>query len=913
MATVALSSAIVTDTPQQFQNGVTSNGHFSPTRETYHTGATLSSKRLQKPQISIESADNQTDSKTKDSEFNIHQSHSTPGSPRVKKHQSETRKKSLLGVSSLSSAKGKSNSLPLEATLEMFHDEGTLSADDSSAFNSSDSLSLNGENSHSLDFLDKGISVGNDSLKPPPSSPSRRSSRDKLIKIGVLYDDISSEVSSDEESFLSPILVTDPDDEVFREFADIDICKDADSKLFDWAFNVFVPACRTLLFCCADGEDTKESSEQITANLRSLSNSINFFCSEQQRMSVLVHRGMSSSVSTDHFTKIKEKSKTLEAYSDSNSSSGFESQDSQGERTYAVKILRSVSQSLIVPLLQDSESGFTPDLYRSIVQAIQKIAWKVEACLSFSDSEKDSDIYCKIFCEEQKLKLLDMMIQAVPPEEPKLMTSTGRSSRTGSVSDPLKKDSHLEPSRVIRRTPSGRARPFGTVFDCNPLPNDSSDKSSSTEYESRFDPSTNYTLNDLPMNSRRRIATFASTPSPGHSQDTKRFDDEINSSLTETYVAHQNYFRPKHHRRTTISLSKKEVSKLGLVAKRLTTTTESTISTTRESMEPSEEAWSEAAKAQDDINLRMEKLKNRLHDVQNDRFESEFGSTRQRSASAADILNTEDMTGQKSEYQKKKRNYSCQEEGDVPSHMVQKQSSLESPTLNDNLRRCYMPPTSLKKQASAPTGRDVEEEWHYIDPAASLPPISDNTVTKSSRIFKKAKKAKKTSLSVSGRFTSKVIKTAKALRRGSVVSSSKSEKTRFSTSVTTSSMDKLIEDTNDLEGPRPNSSVSEPQSPHSKSETMPTSKRGGKGTLSRMSRSKPKSLSDAASHSLPRKRKSAKFGFLSDSSRAESESGTAALTESIYRLSSNALQPIHHVHSKTLCTDAFWLFLQTAK
>ena len=369
--------------------------------------------------------------------------------------------------------------------------------------------------------------------------------RSKTLDSTDLYEDSSPELSSDEESTLGtarmilPSATIDPDDEVF-EFGDIDICNEADTKLVDWAYNVFVPACKTLLHRCADGDNSELSSGQIIADLRSLSNTINYFCTEQQRLSGQLRfnvRGVSSSLSTDRFHRLRNSKNfdprlingntaSMSSDSASASSSGFE--DSHYDRSYAVKILRSVSQSLIAPLLHDSESGFTSDLYKSIVQAIQKIAWKVEACLSFNDPTKDFHIYSQIYNEESETTVRGMMIRALPPEEPKLQSSVGRSSRSGSLSvwksqSSTKDDALLEAgdsSHVIRRTPSSRARPSGGVFgsasddtDAAKVPGGVSARCVSGEYDSLLEArveSPTSPQDEVPAAGRRRIATYTS-------------------------------------------------------------------------------------------------------------------------------------------------------------------------------------------------------------------------------------------------------------------------------------------------------------------------------------------------------------------------------------------------------------------
>ncbi len=711
----------------------------------------------------------------------------------------------------------------------------------------------------------------------------------------------------------------DPDDEVF--LGDIDICNEADTKLVDWSFNVFIPACRTLLYHCADGDESELASGQVLADLRSLSNTVYYFCTEQQRLSGQLRfnvRGISSSLSTDRFTKIRDKAKNLEPLlsngntasmsSDSASSSGFESQDSQYDRSYAVKILRSVSQSLIAPLLQDSEEGgFTSDLYKSIVQAIQKIAWKVEACLSFNDPSKEFNIYSEIFDDEQKSRLSVMMIRALPPEEPKLKNSAGCSSRSGSLSavskNAAKEEGYLEmekePARIIRRTPSGRARPGGMVMDSNSLSLDKQDSldkldenrnSSSLEYENghRFD--VRLRLEEPPDRRLRRINTIASPDRKlrNASKDWSSFDENPNDPKDRSRDSPQ-YFRPTHYRRTTISLSRKEVSKLGLnVTKRVD---DSIAALSHES--------AEGGTGHREEGVEMEKVKSRLHEVLDSR------AVRNRSASTSDLLD-DNLEASKS-FQTEKDNLTA----------PKKKLSLDSPTLDKNLDASYMPVN--RKSSDSHTTNDSQEfpgDWTLMpDPDMPLEMDKVNAgmgnsifvIAKGSKNKSgKAKKQLDKSLSASGRFRERVRKTAQALRKGSISYSSSSKKKQLTTSMVSGSMDQLLEESAAQQEQRVDqggagaassyaggkhhkkgTSMSEPASPLPKSDTIPQNKQR------LLTRLRPKSSKSVGStNSLKRKRKPSgpKSGFLSNT-QPDSEMGVAALTESIYALSNNAVQP----------------------
>ncbi len=991
-------STVVTSTPnnitttdasssERFLNGVAS-GNNGPS-----TTNNPSNKKSRQPHISIETPLDSNSSKNSTRPINHAKFQSQEGVASFTNHEKSVGSRQVQDTAYLQVEENthhKSLTLPLK--LESMSDRDTPT--DSSAYNSLDSSG------------DDDLALSQDLNSLSHVNPlfirerSERSSSDKLLIAGVIepnllssptgsdhhkhYDGGSSDtMSSDEESVVPSseigIPSIDPDDEVFREFGDIDLYNEADSKLVDWSFNIFVPACRTLLYHCADHDETMESSNQIFADLRSITNTISYFCSEQQRLSGQLRfntRGISSSLSTDRFNRIKDKAKKLSiqrhtnhphdnddsrtnpsSSSDSATSSGFDNQDFQYDRSFAVKILRSVSRSLIAPLLHESESGFTPDLYKSIVQAIQKISWKVEACLSFNDPSSDFNIYIKIFDEEQKLSLSNLMMQALPPEEPKLKTSAGRTSRSGSMSvasaapvEVVVVGEHQESNdiegggggggngggsggdmnHIIRRTPSGRARPGGMMINSSFLEQsecaDASDEdgrggrgggerggadriSSSFESDARFEVS--------PDSNRPRLKTFA-TPERKNRMWNSLDEEGRGSGNSDSRPSRQDgphYFRPSHNRRTTVSLSRREVTKLGLTVvarKRLNSKgskvnrqeDESQATTARQSLDPIEAGWPLGggdASSREDIELQMESVKSRLRAVLTQQFEADSVPSK-KSASTSNLLDDSPRDDSKSSSSSLKntdhrraRNFSCNSE-DTVSSKTERQPSIESPFLDKHLKKSYTP---LKKQTSVPVGgnrlADNEGGWDYVvDPGASLDTSRLRAGSRNSKILlqkrakkvskgaEKAKKVVSSTLSASGRFTSKFLnKTANALRRSSV--STKTGKGNLSMSVTANSMDELMEETQQqLAGPRSASSVSEPPSPHGKFETLPDKKHG---TFS-LGRSKKVTKSE----SLPR-RKSAKSGFLS-SPHTYSESSSAALTESIYRLSNRAIPPV---------------------
>jgi DNA-binding ferritin-like protein len=781
-----------------------------------------------------------------------------------------------------------------------------------------------------------------------------------------LYSESNSDSSSEDDK-MPPILQSIPDDpydDVFQD-VEIDMGSEVDSKLIDWAFNVFVPACCTLLGRCAEmkAEKEKESSSDgvpaspgttetlsdcIQSDLRNLSNTINYFCSEQQRLSGLLKAKISASISTDRMSKIAiDRASTLQArqtssntssFSDASSgASGYESHDSTADRSYAVKILRSVSQSLIAPLLHEAEDGFTDELYKSIIQALQKISWKVEACLTFNDPSKDNEIHAKIFNSERAPTIRCMMIGALPPEEPKLYASATNASRSNSVSSPKRKpnsSSSLSPvdrpdvSRIIRRTPSGRRRPEGTIFDVRKLPDSLKAVSGGSSAASNegakgviggdgdktpliasveTTPTTPHrartaTTSELEISPSRRgrFTTQTSTEKATHYSDD--FDEDFS----------QHYFRPKAARRTTISLSRKEVTKLGLtVAKRVEESIIPEVSSICESNEGDLHNPTTVL-TEDDIRQRLHDTLTKEFDQINESSKSRSYFDRVRSASMSDLL--EDNFDSKTP---PRRHDSFQ--GLPEGHPLDSRTgSIGTLGSNDDIvsvssariEQSYVPAYHQHTTSSADTS--CESEWVFInrpdimaakDPRFNrqssiqsepgTPHKRDKKLKHKSKNMDKVKRTLTSSMNTSGKFTDKLKKTAQALRRGSIVSSKPKKFER----VRVKSMDLLneaggseLEQVSPLKM-RPKSSHSGPPSPIparvQKSDSMPHSASKKHKSLKRFV-SKKKSFGSKDTKSLGRKGKSE---FLQNYETEMERECRLSFTESIENYSKIAVKP----------------------
>jgi len=779
--------------------------------------------------------------------------------------------------------KSKCHSLPLGMTLEDLHTSCDTTQD--SDISSDGRLSADG------DTLFPTKDVGK-------NRPNRSDSLDSEL---YLVDASSSDDSSNTESppttqragFKSERDSGVPDDDVFQD-ADIDLGTEAVSRLVDWAYHDFVPACRTLLHYCAEKET---SLPVIQSNLRNLANSIGFFCSEQQKFNSMLkpQRGITLSISADRFAKFSTLAvdrkyantnnnnspvygtKSSSSSITSTASSGFESQESHVDRTYAVKVLRSVSQSLIAPLLLEAEKGFTQDLYKAIVIALQKISWKVEACLSFNNSGKEFEIHTEIFDDHQILNVREMMIKALPPEEPKLKSAAVLGSRSNSISDGNMSEA-VPPAIEVdtpggyvpvtgRRTPSAKRRPSGQVFDRENLPIDLKSIVRKHDFEAKLPDH----LAEGPTPRRIRTSTMGDImDSPRKSRAVSKY---VSSSQLEGEEGlHDNsddYFRPRAYRRTTISLSRREVTSLGLtVAKRIDESILNEMHAKKNARPELDPIPTEPENDRNSPEETLAEVRERLHEKLTKEFD------RIRSASMSNLLDDGEYSGPESKSSASafefRRRANSNDGLLVERQDSETASSVASPT-SPNLQKSY---TILKQRSKSEAfALKSADEWVMVDRTSS---------PKSKRKAKKTrKKSVEKTLSASGRFTQSLLKTARALR-----SPSKSSRME----ARSKSHGQLLDiDTEEERHPRPTSALSVPVSPLSKKDeelkfgTLPVRK-SRMSTLARIVRkAKDKPASKSFGKGDSKKRSSfAKW--------EQQDTGTCGMfTESIEQYSRNAV------------------------
>lgn len=167
--------------------------------------------------------------------------------------------------------------------------------------------------------------------------------------------------------------------------------------------------------------------------------------------------------------------------------------DSQSQTSVAVKVLRFISSSLLPPLLDKLRDDFTHELFQSIVVAIQKVSWKVEACLSMCSTIDMCNVHGEVFSEKILTEKIRNAMIASPPEDIRI---------------------HNSPSHMMTR---------GLKDD---------------------------------------VISLEDSDMEAYWEKQRRRDNSIGNLISANETGKEGYFRPG--RRTTVSISKKQVKSLGL-------------------------------------------------------------------------------------------------------------------------------------------------------------------------------------------------------------------------------------------------------------------------------------------------------------------------------------------------------------
>lgn len=659
-------------------------------------------------------------------------------------------------------------------------------------------------------------------------------------------DDSSSDGVGDEDNMDIPVPEIDPEDEIFLDSEMSDRQEQADTKLLSWACNDFVSACHQLLSrCCKNAKSPQAQSSSIQADLRSLFNTITFFCSEhQQRLSqmfqlrpILPSRGGSQSSVTQTIPRPMKSPGEGE---------------SEEDHSYAVKVLRTASQSLIAPLILKASQleVFTSSFHQAIIKALQKLAWKVEACLSFSNPSHSVAIHARIFDTQHVENVRDLMFQALPPAEPNLRAvppppiKMRKSSvpalsvepppivpmrRGQSVKEKLGSELVVERESVLQEL-ENIGEQEGDDYDDEVWKDEEMEERDGEDSGPATLKASNDASYDEPMVRqvplreeeesrevtppqlrRERFATEGEADLINKAQLSRKsnfgsipnLDREAGSSegLNDSGTSSRSemYFRPRAFRRTTVSLSRKEVQTLGLtVAKRVDESILDDIRQQREqeaAQRQSSKRDQQGSKSEEkappasngdaapgqrlELQMRspprsysidtpedMEEVGNRLHSTLTKRFD------RIRSQSMTDILDCDEesiadacSTPDPSTSDRESDAFSPQpyQRLELVAHSKPHPSS-DSPTHTTPPPAQPLPAHGHYQKNYTPLHRGT---LHVIPASSSSDCMSVEGEKRKRSMRGRAKERVKKSLSTSGRLAHSLIKTARSLRQSS--------------------------------------------------------------------------------------------------------------------------------------------------
>ena len=376
----------------------------------------------------------------------------------------------------------------------------------------------------------------------------------------------------------------------------LDKRSDVDKKLAHWVYSVFVPACHALLTHCSS--PTIEA-HQVMDDLKNVSNLIASFCDQHQRPGPLTSSpGLDSPTDTlstlsqhEQSTKVNGTTPGLTGTTPgltgtppgltgttpgltgttpgltgttpglTGTTPGLTSTTpgltgttpGQAAESVVFKALRSATYTLMGPLLCLAQRDCNQDLIKQIVEALQKVSWKVEACLSYSSPDQGHSVHAEVFDPTHAAMVAPLMIKARPPEEGKINPPAGK-ARSNSVA--IRKTSSVSVTDGER---SGEERAHRT-----------STKSTSLDENEHFHwlpvPAPSSPEDGQAQGGDKRVSQVSQVSQEYSSSGTDRDGSAAPSDKGEMEGAESDYFRPRVYRRTTVSLSKAEVDHLGLNA-----------------------------------------------------------------------------------------------------------------------------------------------------------------------------------------------------------------------------------------------------------------------------------------------------------------------------------------------------------
>ena len=199
-------------------------------------------------------------------------------------------------------------------------------------------------------------------------------------------DSSDSDGESSDDEFDRREVFSSPIEEEILSTSPANNSVQVDEKLVQWAKDEFIPLSHSILDECSKDQPIVLS---LQSHLRELSNNLTQLCS------TILRKRSSRSCSVNSQGSLNEEEDHREVLLDGTCD----------HLSFIVRVL-SPSAPAMRPLIGKLSYGFSDQIYQEIARSLQKIAWKVEGCVSYENPEKRFECHKLVFDEGRKEKVL---------------------------------------------------------------------------------------------------------------------------------------------------------------------------------------------------------------------------------------------------------------------------------------------------------------------------------------------------------------------------------------------------------------------------------------------------------------------------------------------------------------------------
>ena len=399
-----------------------------------------------------------------------------------------------------------------------------------------------------LEIASQTLRVGSPSHSQSSSS-SRKQSQDSLSLSShdsdeLLHNNVSVDTSSESEddnseeetSQLQSPIASDKDanTELSRDGSKPPVleAEEIADRLMVWAKTELVPICHAVLDEC---EADLPVVLALQSSLRQLSNAVSALCAEL----------------------LKKQSGSFGRFPspDLQKSTEMAMMKPQSQLSFVVRVLSPTVNSLI-PIIGSLSRGFNEEVYQGVVFMLQKLAWKVEACVCYENPSWNFECHKLVF-DESRRPAIARFLNASPLEPPPAqlrvnstkqrysMVVDGQATEPGSPSSPYRK---AAAKRVASVDPQA----------CTP--------SSPGHHRASVDASVFFKLSGAGSkpSDPSEVAVNGQEQQVGIEEEDEKEEEEEEEEEGEN-VEDDDFFRPLDMRRCqTIDLTPEELKRLGI-------------------------------------------------------------------------------------------------------------------------------------------------------------------------------------------------------------------------------------------------------------------------------------------------------------------------------------------------------------